>query len=105
MIISEIIKIKVRSSKFKYYRKLFPTVNIGNIIEINTIQLYSKSTLKIKVECDICKKIYYKTKWEYIYRNKYYPKDICKICSNKKNKFIIKNIEKEYREELKNGII
>lgn len=105
MIIPENIRIKIKSNKFKYYRKLFSTVNIGDVIEINTVQLHSKSALKIKVKCDICKKIYYKAKWEHVYHNRYYPKDICKICSNKKNKSIIKNIEENYNKELKNGII
>lgn len=88
MIINEKIKIKVCSKNIKYYeakgytffRKENGKYDLSKEIEINSIDIISTSHNKIKVQCNICKKIFYKNAYN---RNFLSNVDYCMDCGHK----------------------
>ncbi|MCK9416326.1 hypothetical protein M0Q97_06680 [Candidatus Dojkabacteria bacterium] len=55
MILDKTVKIKGNGNNLSYYRNLDYDINIGQIIEISTVDLSKNSHIKINVKCDICK--------------------------------------------------
>ena len=57
LIVPQIVKVRTGTPNYKYYReKGYTFEKCGDFIEVNVLDLYSKSTAKVKVICDICGK-------------------------------------------------
>ena len=57
LIVPQTVRIKTSSSNYKHYKeKGYEFKKCGDFIEVNVLDLYSRSTAKVKVICDICGK-------------------------------------------------
>ena len=57
LIVPQTVKVRTGTPNYKYYReKGYTFEKCGDFIEVNVLDLYSRSTAKVKVICDICGK-------------------------------------------------
>jgi len=85
MLINKIIKIKTSNKNISFYKKYFPDIKSGDIVNINTDKLPRGSKFMVDVKCDVCgniKQMMYKTYLNISNGERYY----CNKCKGEKIK-------------------
>lgn len=87
MLIDKIIKIKIGTKNYNYYKNLNYNCNVGDFIDINVVELLPNSKTKVNVQCDMCdniKQIEYRS---YLKNIKIYPTYCCSSSCSKTKEY------------------
>src|SRR5574343_1222721 len=89
MILDQKIQVKITKKNLDYYLKYYPLIKLGDIIDVDILNLQKGSNLKINVKCDLCDEIRFIKYQAYnknINSSKEYSIYTCDRCSHIKLK-------------------
>jgi hypothetical protein len=87
-----------RNNKKWYFEKGYIFTNLGDMLEVNALDLPLGSSQKVIILCDFCNETIHRRYSEYANKDKN-DKDSCVKCRNKKNaKYTIEDVKKEFKK-------